>query len=77
MWADHIALVTGQPVAIRSFPDENIKVIEPEISHDIVELAFAVDGAQHFGLRELAGNYLLRIVQSQQRFFLRRAHALH
>src|SRR5262249_52100679 len=46
--ADHVTLVSGDHVAVRTFADENIEVVVPEVSHHFVELALAVDGAQQF-----------------------------
>ena len=52
-------------------------MIEPEIRHHLVQLAFAVDGAQQFRLHQFIGDHLLGMIQGLQGFFLLRIHALH
>ncbi len=74
---DHVALVAGEQVAVGSFPNEHIEVIEPEIGHHFFQLAVAVNGTQQFALHQFAGYDLLRIVERHESLALLRLHPLH
>ena len=56
--------------AARSFADEDVEVVEPEVSHHLFELALAVDGTQELGLGEFPDYNGLRIVHRLQDFAL-------
>ena len=60
--ANGVALVGSQQPAVLSLSGENIEVVEPEIGHLFVKLAFAVNGAIDLGHGEL-GDDALRSLQ--------------
>ena len=76
MRTNHISLIRGEHVTIRTFVDEDIEVIHPEIGHHFIKLSLAVDSSQQLRLDKLALNHLLRIHHRQQRFFLLRRETL-
>ena len=43
MFADHLAVVHGLEKESISLLDEDVKMIAPELDHDLVELAFAIE----------------------------------
>ena len=53
VFADGVALVGGGVPLVGVFADVDVEVIEPEVGHDLLELALGEDGAEEFGLREL------------------------
>src|SRR3989442_8871534 len=42
--ADDVALIRGNQVTVRVLVEENVEVVEPEIGHLLLQLAFAEDG---------------------------------
>ena len=52
MRLDHIALVRSHEPFHVAFPGEDVEMIEPEIVHDLLQLAVAIYGARDFGHRE-------------------------
>ena len=53
VFADVVALVAGGVPLVGVFADVDVEVIEPEVGHDLLQLALGEDGAEDFGLREL------------------------
>ncbi len=74
MRTDRVLLVAREQQPLRSFADEDIEVIEPEVGHDFFQLAVAVDRAQKLCLGEFLGYDGLRLIHCQQDFFLPRSH---
>ena len=60
VFADGVALVAGGVPLIGVFADVDVEVIEPEVGHDLLELALGEDGAKDFGLRELVDDLVGR-----------------
>src|SRR5260370_418923 len=58
VFADGVALVAGGVPLVGIFADVDVEVIEPEVGHDLLELAFGEDGAKEFSLGELVA-YLI------------------
>ena len=56
MRLNHIAFVRCQVIAVFAFARKHIEMVEPEIVHDLLQLSLAVDGASHFGHRQLFDN---------------------
>lgn len=54
MGADGIAFVFAEEDAHKVLAGKNVEVIEPEIRHDLLQLPFAIDSTQQFGLLEVA-----------------------
>ena len=50
---DDVAFVRGHEPFHVAFAGENVEMVEPEIVHDLLQLAIAVDGARDLGHREL------------------------
>ena len=53
VFADGFALVGGGVPLVGVFGDVDVEVIEPEVGHDLLELALGEDGAEELGLGEL------------------------
>ena len=73
MGADHVALVRSHQVLIRVFVQIDVEVIEPEIRHRLLQLAFAVDRAEEFGLQQLTRDHRHRRAHGQKNFALVRS----
>ena len=52
---DDFTLVLGGKDPVGPFRHEYVEVVEPEIGHHFLKLAFTVDGAQNLGLLQLHG----------------------
>ena len=46
MLADDVPLICGGQVPVGAFGDVDVEMVEPEIHHHFIELAFAIDSAQ-------------------------------
>src|SRR5205085_4304575 len=57
MGTNRVPLVARDENAVVALVDENIEMIEPEISHHFVQLAFAINCPQQFRLRQFADNH--------------------
>ncbi len=62
--ADHIALVGRHHVAVRTFVQVDVEVVEPEIGEHLFQLAVTVNGAKHLAVHQILIDYLNRAIEN-------------
>src|SRR5271154_1735568 len=75
---DDVALVSGYVIGrILRLLRVDIEVVEPEVGHDLVELALSVEVAEEFGLEQLGIDEGGRTIEGDDVLQLLRGEALH
>src|SRR5215469_1249834 len=61
--ADDVALIACEQVTVGSFSYENVKVVEPEVGHHLLQLALTVGGTQDFAFQQFIDYDFLWVVE--------------
>src|SRR5215469_11219194 len=74
--ADNVALIACEQVTVGSFTYENVKVVEPEVGHHLLQLALTVSGTQDFACQQFIDYDLLWFVERPDGLSLLCGHAV-